>query len=262
MVEKGARQSETRHQTLALIMRVPGVIARSSKSWGFRVKKTLRISWMVCHCIHYHMESSNPRNLRIPLASSLGCASSGSERAFYGQGCYFAELAQHLRVEIIPFEENATTWNQGRRFGLSVNCMSWVWETVWDSTVGLGKVFAFVIAMRPTETISCYWQMCCVVMCLGEIKYVHVHISFSEFTIFCRQAIWQSLSGVWDGRRATRPVKQYEAVWSGEVCPVWARYATVSRHSNLAIELPNHTQEHWKAGSNWSPVQSCLVAQQ
>lgn len=144
MVEKGARQSDTRRQTLAVIMRVPGVIARSSKSWGFRVKKTLRISWMVCHYIHYHMESSNFLNLRIPLASSLGCASSGSERAFYGQGCYFAELAQHLRVEIIPFEENATTWNQGRRFGLSVNCMSWVWETVRDSTVGLGKVFAFV----------------------------------------------------------------------------------------------------------------------
>lgn len=150
MVEKGARQSDTRHQTLAVIMRVPGVIARSSKSWGFRVKKTLRISWMAEWCAiiilhkNYHMESSNPLNLRIPLASSLGCASSGSERAFYGQGCYFAELAQHLRVEIIPFEENATTWNQGRRFGLSVNCMSWVWEAVRDSTVGLGKVFAFV----------------------------------------------------------------------------------------------------------------------
>ena len=39
---------------------------------------------------------------------------------------------------------NATTCNQGRRFGLSVNCMSWVRETVRDSTVGLGKVFAFV----------------------------------------------------------------------------------------------------------------------
>lgn len=149
-----------------------------------------------------------------------------------------------------------TVWVECELYELSMRSCSrlnsWTWKGI-----------RICIAMRPTKTISCYWQMCCVVMCLG--RGVHVHISFfhlfSEFAIFCRQAIWQSLSGVWDGRRATRPVKQYEAVWSGE-CPVWARYAAVSRHSNLAIELPNHTQEHWKAGSNWSPVQSCLVAQQ
>lgn len=261
MVEKGARQSDTRHQTLALIMRVPGVIARSSKSWGFRVKKTLRISWMVCHCIHYHMESSNPRNLRIPLASSLGCASSGSERAFYGQGCYFAELAQHLRVEIIPFEENATTWNQGRRFGLSVNCMSWVWETVWDSTVGLGRyshLYSYAangnhqLLLADVLCGNVPWgdQIC---SCSNDLFGVHNFLSTSNLAITLRCMRWETSNSACEAVWSS--MKRWSMPGMGPVC----NGITTFEFSNWTTQSHTRTLQGWIELGSGAIVLGCAA---
>ena len=209
------------------------VIARS---WGFRVKKH---------------RSESP-------ATSLGCAS-GSERAFYGQGCYFAELAQHLGVEIILFDEFESKstkymqhemWNPKTPLWLSMSCMSWVWECV--ETRNLNPVqqldsqrysHLYSYAANGNHQLLLADVLCGNVPWGDQMFEVFMFTSAFRSSHFFSSTIWQSLiSGVWDGRRATRPVKQYKAVRSGEVCPVWARYASVSRHSKLATELPNRTR--------------------